>query len=332
MKVSGSVLAVKSDPFAYAKLLKYAKIDCLHIDIFQDGSDLQIKDLLNFDKSYPPLDVHLIFEEITDVQIQLMNDAGVRYLDLQYETLRDKNDIFRAAKEFKGDFGLAVTAKTPLSVIDEYVNDISQVLFMCSEPGISGAEFDSANYERIRTIHDRYPSLKLFADGGINNIISKEIEKLGIEMVVSGSYLCRDITRLGTNIISLKYMDEKDIKVTRVMIKTEFLPILRRESPFIDVMVVMNHYRLGIVFVAENNKLYGIVTDGDIRRGYIEFGEAIFKKTAEELMNEQPYVADANMRIEDIYSEILVMQKGISVVPVLENDELIGAVDLRLGK
>ena len=203
---------------------------------------------------------------------------------------------------------------------------------MCSEPGVSGAEFDSANYERIRTVHERYPSLKLFADGGINNIIGKEMEKLGIEMVVSGSYLCRDITRLGTNIISLKYMDEKDIKVTRVMIKTEFLPIIGRDAPFIEVMVTMNHYRLGIVFVVENNKLYGIVTDGDIRRGYIKFGEAIFRKTAVELMNGQPYVTDANMRIEDVYSEILVMQKGINVVPVLENDELIGAIDLRLGK
>ena len=48
-------------------------------------------------------------------------------------------------------------------------------------------------------------------------------------------------------------------------------------------------------------------------------------------MNTHPYAVDANMMIKEVYAEIFVMQKGINVVPVLENGKLIGAIDLRIG-
>ena len=90
MKVSGSILAVRSDYFEYAKMLKYAKVDCLHVDIFQDEKDFAVDDVLEFDSTYPPLDVHLIFETISYEHIDILNRANVRYLCVQYEKLNDK--------------------------------------------------------------------------------------------------------------------------------------------------------------------------------------------------------------------------------------------------
>ncbi len=331
MKVSGSILAVKSDYFEYAKILKFAKIDCLHIDIFQDEKEFSVADTLRFDNSYPPLDVHLIFEYIPDEYIDILNKANVRYLNVQYENLLNKDDILRISDRFSGNFGISVTSGTDLNVIDKYIDNISQVLFMCSEPGISGAEFDNSNFERIESVHDKYPSLSLFADGGINNIISKRMEKLGIDMVVSGSYLCKDMGQLGMNAYSLKYMDEQGVNVTRIMIKVNFLPILTKQASFMEVINTMNHYRMGIVMVADKENLQGIISDGDIRRGFIQFGQTIFEKNAEEIMNSRPYTIDSSKNIEDIYSALLIMRKGIDVVPVVENGKLLGAVDLRIG-
>lgn len=331
MKVSGSILAVRTNYLEYARMLKYAKIDYLHIDIFQDEKDFALADILNFDSTYLPLDVHLIFNEITDDQIDILNCANVRYLSVQYENLKDKCIIKHLSEKFNGNLGIAITSKTLVDVVDNYLNDITHVLFMCSEPGISGASFDDSNYERIESLHDRYPSLSLFADGGINNIIGKKMEKLGIEMVVSGSYLCKDMQQLGNNAYSLKYMNEQSVNVTRVMIKYSFLPIIDMNSTFMDIINVMNHYRLGLVMTVKNGKLCGVITDGDIRRGYIRYGEDIFKKKASDLINANPFTIDCNKSVEDIYSELLTMRKGIDVVPVLENGQLIGAVDLRIG-
>ena len=331
MKVSGSILAVKSDYFAYAEILKFAKIDCLHVDIFQDEKEFSVADILRFDDTYPPLDVHLIFESVSDEYIDILNQANVRYLNVQYENLLNKDDVLRISEKFKGNFGIAVTSRTSLDVIDKYIAHISQVLFMCSEPGISGARFDDSNFERIEKVHDKYPSLSLFADGGINNIISKRMEKLGVEMVVSGSYLCKDMGQLGMNAYSLKYMDEQGVNVTRIMVKVNFLPIVTRQASFMEVINTMNHYRMGCVMVAEEENLQGIISDGDIRRGFIQFGQTIFEKDAEEIMNRTPFTVDSSKNIENIYAALLIMRKGIDVVPVVEGGKLLGAVDLRIG-
>ncbi len=331
MRVSGSILAVKADYFGYAEILKFAKIDCLHIDIFQEEKDFAVADILRFDDSYPPLDVHLIFESVPNEYIDILNQANVRYLNVQFENLKNKDDILRIAERFKGDFGIAVTSRTSLDVIDKYIDHISQVLFMCSEPGISGAKFDDSNFARIELIHDKYPSLSLFADGGINNIISKKMEKLGVEMVVSGSYLCKDMEQLGMNAYSLKYMNEQGVNVTRIMIKVNFLPIVTGQASFMEVINTMNHYRLGVVMVAEGETLQGIISDGDIRRGYIQFSQSIFEKNAKDIMNASPFTVDSNKNIEDIYAALLIMRKGIDVVPVVENGKLLGAIDLRIG-
>ena len=215
--------------------------------------------------------------------------------------------------------------------MDEYINDISQILFMCSEPGISGAKFDSSNFKRIEIVHDRYPSLSLFADGGVNNIIGKKMEKLGIEMVVSGSYLCKDMEQLGNNTYSLKYMNEQNVNVTRVMMKINFLPLIDQNATFMEIINVMNHYRLGLVMIVRCGELLGIITDGDIRRGFLRFGEDVFRKKATELMNAEPFMVESNKSMEEIYSILMSMHKGIDVVPVTENGQLIGAVDLRIG-
>ena len=89
-----------------------------------------------------------------------------------------------------------MTAETPLDVIDENINCISQVLVMCSHPGISGAKFNTDNYKRIEKIRHKYPTLKIWVDGGIDNIIAEKLGRLNADVIVSGSYLCRDLKNL----------------------------------------------------------------------------------------------------------------------------------------
>lgn len=331
MEVSGSIFAVKSNYFEYAKMLKYAKVDYLHIDIFQQESDFGIEQLLQFDHTYLPLDVHLIFESISEEDIQILNQANVQYLNIQYENLKDKALIAAAAKQFKGNFGIAVTSRTPLSVIDENINMVSQILFMCSEPGVSGAQFDEINFERIQIIHDKYPSLKLCADGGINNVIGEKMGKMGVTLIVSGSYLCKDLRQLDVSSYSLKFLNEKDVNVKRKMLKINSLPLVEENAIFTDIINVMNHYRLGLVFVVENGKLEGIVADGDVRRGFLSYEEAIFSKQAKDLMNKEPFIIESDKNMEEVFCLLSAMHRGIDVVPVVESGNLIGAIDLHIG-
>lgn len=331
MKVSGSILAVKDNYEGYARELQVANIDFLHVDIFQEKGEFRIEDLLKFDKSYLPLDVHLIYEKITEKDIEILNRADVRFLNVQYETLENKNTIAEIGKNFNGNFGIAITAKTPIDIIDKYIKVISQVLFMCSEPGISGAKFDECNFERINEVHEKYPSLELYADGGINNKIAERMGKLGISLIVSGSYLSRNIESLNSNAYCLKYLNEENIMVRRNMIGLNALPVLKREASFMQIINIMNEYRLGMVFVVEDNVLKGIIGDGDIRRGFMKYGEEIFKIKAEDLMNRTPFTIESNKTMKELLEKIAQLRKGIDVIPVMEDNKIIGAIDIKIG-
>ena len=98
-----------------------------------------------------------------------------------------------------------------------------------------------------------------------------------------------------------------------------------------QIINIMNEYRLGMVFVVEDNVLRGIIGDGDIRRGFIEYGEQIFKIRAEDLMNKTPFTIESNKTMNDLLEKIAQLRKGIDVIPVMENNKIIGAIDIKIG-
>lgn len=331
MKISASILAVQDNYMEYARQLKYSNVDYLHIDIFQESENFAIDDLLKFNDTFLPLDIHLIFHSFTERDFEILNSVNAAYISIQYETLSDKDICIKLRTKVKGRLGLAITAETPLTVVDQNKDYITHVLFMCSEPGISGAKFDERNFERIKKIHSEYPNLFLIADGGINDIIAEKMGKCGINMVVSGSYLCKNLYRLGANAYTLKYLNEHNIKVERSMIPISGLPVLSKEATFEEIINKMNKYRLGVVFVEDDGKFKGIVSDGDIRRAFIKYEKNIFEKKATDILNPEPYVSDRDKTIEEIYENLSHIHKGIDIIPVVEDEVLLGALDLHMG-
>lgn len=333
LKISGSIFAVKDNYTVYAKNLEYSNVDYLHIDLFQDKkqTNFELEDILKFNEGYLPLDIHLIYHNISDRDIEILNAANAEYLNVQYESLKHKEDIVEIRRKFTGSFGIAITDKTDLKIVDTYIDSLSQILFMCSEPGVSGAKFSEVNYERIKSVKQKYPNLQLFADGGINDEISKKMNELGVQMIVSGSFLAKDIGNMEQRVYSLKYAKEEKIKVTRNMLPLVKLPLIDKDTSFMDVIHTMNRYRMGIVFVMEEGRMSGVITDGDVRRGFIKYQKEIFDVKAEAIMNTQPFWVDSQKNMQQLFSSLAKMHKGIDMIPVMDQGLLVGAVDIHLG-
>jgi arabinose-5-phosphate isomerase len=67
------------------------------------------------------------------------------------------------------------------------------------------------------------------------------------------------------------------------------LPIVRSDTPIKEALFEITDKRLGVTGVVdEDEKLVGIITDGDVRRGLQTHGTAIFSKTAHEVMTTSP--------------------------------------------
>ncbi|WP_281130513.1 KpsF/GutQ family sugar-phosphate isomerase [Mannheimia haemolytica] len=106
-------------------------------------------------------------------------------------------------------------------------------------------------------------------------------------------------------------------RVRDVMVRK--VPTASLDTTFTECLSVMNEGRMGVAVIMQDDKLEGIITDGDIRRTLAKFGAESLNKTADEIMTRNPktindteFLAKAEdlMKELKIYSLIAVNDEG----------------------
>jgi len=89
-----------------------------------------------------------------------------------------------------------------------------------------------------------------------------------------------------------------------------------KNDRIIDVITIINEHALKSAFIVdENNKLLGIVTDGDIRRAILK--NLPLSTLIKVIMNNNPLVAKIGISESEILN--LLIKKNILIIPVLDN-------------
>jgi arabinose-5-phosphate isomerase len=102
-------------------------------------------------------------------------------------------------------------------------------------------------------------------------------------------------------------------------------PAVSPNSDIKDVIIEISEKRLGVTAVTENNKIVGIITDGDLRR-MLANTEDFSKLNAKDIMNKSPKTIDVNaMAIEAME---LMESNEISQLLVKVNENYAGVVHL----
>lgn len=79
------------------------------------------------------------------------------------------------------------------------------------------------------------------------------------------------------------------VKVSDLMHQGDALPVISPDKSMTAAVMEISSKRLGIVIVIDaDNKLLGIITDGDLRRGIEKWGKALFDMKAGEVMTKNP--------------------------------------------
>ena len=104
------------------------------------------------------------------------------------------------------------------------------------------------------------------------------------------------------------------------------LPFVNKEANVQDVLIKMTEGRLGLALVGSKEKLYGVITDGDIRRALIDNSNFSNLK-ANDLMNKNPLTAIetdnlqlAETRMREAKVQCLVVKNKI--------DEVVGVIQI----
>lgn len=116
--------------------------------------------------------------------------------------------------------------------------------------------------------------------------------------------------------------------VTRVknVMYTENLPIVPKDMKLADAIIVISKGQIGTGVVMENDRILGIVTDGDIRRAVEGKKENFFNVAVEEIMSRHPKKVSPEDKLSDIqgiFQEFMIH----TLLVVDEEDHLKGIVD-----
>ena len=111
------------------------------------------------------------------------------------------------------------------------------------------------------------------------------------------------------------------------VMKKKNLPIISSQATIKEVIQRISEGMLGLVVIIDNNKIIGIITDGDIRRTMESREKDFFNLKAEDLMSNEPkliYESDKLISASNIMSQ----HKINSLLVVNESNDLVGVVQV----
>ncbi|EOI6226618.1 SIS domain-containing protein [Campylobacter jejuni] len=114
-------------------------------------------------------------------------------------------------------------------------------------------------------------------------------------------------------------------KVKDLMVSSN-LPIVHPDTEFNDLVDVMTSGKLGLCVVLENEKLVGIITDGDLRRALKASNKPRFDFKAKEIMSINPKVVDADAMASE--AEGIMLKHKIKEIIVGKEEKVVGIIQL----
>ena len=110
------------------------------------------------------------------------------------------------------------------------------------------------------------------------------------------------------------------------VMRSEDLPVVPSGMKLGDAIVPMSEGKLGLLVVADDEHIKGIITDGDLRRIMQRWHARFFDLRVEDVMTPNPKRIHPDMKIAEV-EQMLNRHKIHSLLVVDENDRLLGIVD-----
>lgn len=110
------------------------------------------------------------------------------------------------------------------------------------------------------------------------------------------------------------------------VMRSTLLPILSKNMNLGEAVILISKGKLGLGIIVENERVTGIITDGDIRRAMEKWQSAFFTKQVEDIMTKNPKTVLPNTKISEVQA-MMNQYKIHSVLVVDQTDKLLGVVD-----
>jgi len=111
------------------------------------------------------------------------------------------------------------------------------------------------------------------------------------------------------------------------VMKKENLPICKEDTNIKEIIYTISKGKCGLVAVLEDNKIKGIITDGDTRRAMEKYEKNFFELIAKDIMTYNPKTILKTKKLIEA-NEMMNRYKINSLLVVDENNNLVGIVQM----
>ncbi|TXF88884.1 ribulose-phosphate 3-epimerase [Neolewinella aurantiaca] len=136
------------------------------------------------------LDVHLMIDE-PGRYIESFAKAGANGITVHAEATKHLHRVVQQIKAAGCKAGVALNPHTPVSVLEDIIEDIDLVLIMSVNPGFGGQKFIYHSLAKIRQAYDliavRNSPAIIEVDGGVGLQNAQKVLEAGARVLVAGS-------------------------------------------------------------------------------------------------------------------------------------------------
>ncbi|MDD2529743.1 MAG: ribulose-phosphate 3-epimerase [Bacteroidales bacterium] len=137
-----------------------------------------------------PLDVHLMIVD-PDRYFEDFKKVGADILTIHFEACRHLNRSISSIKQLGMKAGVVLNPHTPISVLEDIIQECDMVLLMSVNPGFGGQSFIENTYSKIiqlkELINRKNPNCLIEVDGGVSLKNYKKLIECGADALVAGN-------------------------------------------------------------------------------------------------------------------------------------------------
>ena len=198
MIVSPSLLSADFGNLARdLEMINQSKAQMLHLDVM-DGVFVP-----NISFGFPvikyvqqlckkPLDVHLMIVEPQKF-INEVRDCGAQIMNVHFEVCNHLDRVVQQIHDAGMQAGVTINPATPVCLLRDIVAQLDLVLLMSVNPGFGGQKFIPNTLNKVRQlrqlINETGSKAVIEVDGGVNEVIGKQLADAGADVLVAGNYV-----------------------------------------------------------------------------------------------------------------------------------------------